>query len=605
MVKLIALAFALTLLTITLSQPLRGNGRDGRPKRVPPGSRAFRRRRNRKCNLFFRELDGTCTNVGKGDAKVYGSTGRPQFSYFDEINDLSVFSGLKSAREISNVVFSQSEDIFNTCGVSEIAVFFGQFLDHTYAASPETHDDFPIPQSSQTDETGSQFLRNLGITEFPFTRSERVAVEEGSSEERASNALTSATDLANVYGPTEARNDKLRVEEPVPQSERGDLKVDKSFASLRDLLPRNVDELTNAPTPNDKDLFVAGDFRANEHPILASLHTLFVREHNRLAKELRTMHPLFDDERVYQMAKRINEIQYQKIIFEEWFPRITGRDLKPYSGFKPKTDLTISLTFSTAAYRVGHTMVGPQVKFVDKDSNTPNPTISLDLEDAFFNAVRPITTNGIDGFLKGAMLSRAQEVDTQVVDGLRNHLFRDVEALQGALDLVSLNIQRGRDHGLPMYNELREKFFRPKATCFHQITTNAEVRSKLEQVYDTPDDVEAYVGLLAEDHLSGSSFGPTMWAVWEAEFTHLRDGDWFYFRNTASITKTLQKHPRVKRILRERGFEVFRRIILDNTDISPEELPEKMFLVDVSAAEKAKCGLKTKRVPPGFLATCS
>ena len=50
--------------------------------------------------------------------------------------------------------------------------------------------------------------------------------------------------------------------------------------------------------------FAAGDVRAIENPGLSSMHTIFVREHNRIAKSLNSLGVSKDDEELYQMARR-------------------------------------------------------------------------------------------------------------------------------------------------------------------------------------------------------------------------------------------------------------------------------------------------------------
>ena len=73
------------------------------------------------------------------------------------------------------------------------------------------------------------------------------------------------------------------------------------------------------------DCFFAGDFRVNEQLNLIVLHTLFMREHNRLAEKLAELNPGWEDERLFQKARKINVAQYQHIVYKEWLPIILGR----------------------------------------------------------------------------------------------------------------------------------------------------------------------------------------------------------------------------------------------------------------------------------------
>jgi hypothetical protein len=112
---------------------------------------------------------------------------------------------------------------------------------------------------------------------------------------------------------------------------------------------------------------------------------------------------------------------------------------------------------------------------------------------------------------------------------VRNFLFGPPGA--GGFDLASLNIQRGRDHGLPSYNSVRAAFSLPARTEFSQITSDPDVQAGLAAAYGDPSDIDLWAGLLAEDHVPGAAVGETLIAVLGDQFTRTRDGDRFFYLN--------------------------------------------------------------------------
>ena len=67
-----------------------------------------------------------------------------------------------------------------------------------------------------------------------------------------------------------------------------------------------------------------GDERVNEQPDLAVMHTIWVREHNRVATGLKKLNPRWNDEKLYQEARRIVGAEMQQITYGEWLPIILG-----------------------------------------------------------------------------------------------------------------------------------------------------------------------------------------------------------------------------------------------------------------------------------------
>lgn len=457
-----------------------------------------------------------------------------------------------NARAISNAICAQEEDIPNALGATDYLWQWGQFVDHDIVETPTIDPAEPfnitIPEDDVWFTPGSEMSLN------------RSFYEEHSSPREQVNAITAYIDGSMVYGSDEVRAYALRALDG-----SGHLAVTTSDNG--DLLPYNFTGLDNAPA-SSPNFFLAGDVRANEQVGLTALHTLFVREHNQWADRFLDENPAGTGEEAYQFARMVVTAEIQAITYREFLPILLGRDaLPPYRGYDTEVDASISNEFGAAAYRMGHTMLSSQLLRLDASGEEAEEG-NLSLSEAFFNPDH-IEENGIDSLLRGLAGQICQELDEKVVNDVRNLLFGAPGS--GGFDLASLNIQRGRDHGLPDYNTMRrEARLRPVRRVGE---INPELAEELESVYTSPNQVDLWVGCLCEPKVPGAMVGPLLQRVLANQFRRLRDGDRFYYESHL---------PReMKRMIEKQTLAT---IIRRNTDIG-DELQDNVFLSEEAAPQ--------------------
>lgn len=412
-----------------------------------------------------------------------------------------------SARAISNAVADQGgEDVLSAQGLSAMMYAWGQFIDHdldlTKSGNSEAF-NIPVPAGDPTfDPTGTA---SATINMFRSAFNPATGTDAGNPRQQV-NTITAWLDGSMIYGSDKATADGLR------EFVGGRMKT-----SAGNLLPVGAG-----------GFFQAGDVRANENPALLSLQTLFVREHNRIAANVAKANPTWTDEQVFQKARAVVVAEVQAITVNEWLPALLGVGVGPYRGYNANVNPAISTEFATAGFRFGHSMLGDDIEFLGNDGREVVEGVSL--AEAFFNPGL-VSANGIDPVLKYLASDPASEVDTKVVDSVRNLLF-NVSGGTTTVDLASLNIQRGRDHGLSDYNATRVALGLPKVTDFSQITKNVGLQQTLRSLYGGVDNIDLWVGALAEDHVKGGSVGPTMRALIVEQFGRLRAADRFWYENT-------------------------------------------------------------------------
>ena len=499
-----------------------------------------RRINGKRNNPWDRKQNAAHTQLEREVASDYG-------------DGLSSLAGAhrESARHISNAVVSQAVEQENPYNATDYLWQWGQFLDHDIDLTPAHEPHEPANIAVPTgDPSFDPFF--TGTQEIPLNRSLHDEDTGIDSPREQFNLITGWIDASNVYG-----SDRHRARELRTLDGTGKLKT-----SAGNLLPFNVNGLENDP-PGDPSFFLAGDIRANEQAGLAAMHTLFVREHNRLAEKIKQRNPRWGDRRIYEHARRIVGAYMQAITYEEFLPALLGPDAMPrYRGYKPWKNARIRNIFSTAAYRFGHSALSPTLLRLEADGS-PSPYGHLALRDAFFDPTRITDEGGIEPVLRGLAAQLCQKVDHQIVDDVRNFLFGPPGS--GGLDLASLNIQRGRDHGLPSYNDVREAFGFGRAATFADVHPDPAVQANLAAAYATPDDIDLWVGGLAEEGGPQSHVGPLFKAIIAHQFALLRDGDRFYYERVF-------RPAAVREIKRHTLAEIIRR----NTDIG-DEIQDDVF----------------------------
>lgn len=224
------------------------------------------------------------------------------------------------------------------------------------------------------------------------------------------------------------------------------------------------------------------------------------------------------DEELFQFARDVCVAEYQSIVFNEWLPVLLGPgQVSPGDyDYDASLDASLDVFFSTASFRFGHSMVSGVLWKRELNGRVER----VPLQDVFFNP-KAVDQYSFSKYLLGSVGHEAREMDEKVVDALRSKLF--TEDGKPSMDLVALNIQRGRDHGLPSYNKARMAYGLAPVTSFEDITDNVQVQEKLKKAYNNRVDlIDAFIGGLAERRPHGRLFGDLFHTSLKDQFTRLR-----------------------------------------------------------------------------------
>lgn len=429
-----------------------------------------------------------------------------------------------SARKISNAFHQPLDvDLPNADSISDWIWQWGQFMDHDLTEVPMHGSDpiFDISIDVETDEffnaLAADSIGTATELEAPtWLNLMRSEFEAGTQE--PINEISGVIDAGTVYGNTESRLAALMADDALGDEGTGRMATSVGPRGAA-LLPMNENGFCNQPSDSSNSFFLAGDIRVQEQLNLAVIHTLWVREHNYWADCIRASDEDLSGEEVFEMTRVIIQAEIQHIHYTEFLPLFVGaQNIPAWEAFDPLVRPDSDNVASSCAYRGGHTFISNTFPRPN-DSGDENP---IRLRDGFF-APQEIFEQELNPYLRGLATQTCQAGDPLFVFDIRNLL------LNGMDDLFARNVQRGRDHGVPTLNVIRESLDLEPHTSFNDFAE--PFGEALATVYASVDDVECFPGMMSETLEKGSLFGDSQSRAIARQWLGVRDGDEFYYEN--------------------------------------------------------------------------
>ncbi|XP_070507142.1 salivary peroxidase/catechol oxidase-like [Chironomus tepperi] len=296
---------------------------------------------------------------------------------------------------------------------------------------------------------------------------------------------------------------------------------------------------------------------------LTVVHSLFIRNHNNLSDKLAGINPNWNEEKLFQEARKLNIAIYQKIIYEEWLPILIGKDMSrllEFTTYNVNADASTLNEFSNSVFRLFHSFIPSEFEIRDRSDNTTKISVSDALK------AQPLG-NCLENILRG-MLHQNISL-TGYSDEILNKLFKNSNDV--GLDLLSMDILRGRDHGIPAYYRYR-KFCNVmpwKLEVFNDLAPHISKTAinMLRQTYKTVYDIDLLVGGALEMIENASHkniddlplIGPTFQCIMYEQFYRWKAGDYYFYSHDGGFSADQLKSIKDYKLA---------NFICDNSDIS-------------------------------------
>ncbi|GFU06330.1 peroxidasin-like protein [Nephila pilipes] len=520
------------------------------------------------CNATsqYRNIDGSCNNLKHpswGTTECYLRIHPAFYDGYDGFRKSTTGVPLPEPRDITLNVF---QHVSRPSKKSLMFTYFGQTLAHDISqALPADQDLNCCAPENQNDPScdsiyprkDDPFFSLYNQTCLFLHRTQSCSVCNVENREQR-NGVTATLDSSHIYGPDDDTANKIRTKD-------GTGRLIFRPTKYGDLLPvnQNPEKLFCSGALESKCL-LSGDKRLNQHAALSGMQTIFMREHNRIATKLKELNPHWEEERLYQEARRINIAQLQSITYKDYLPELLGPHLMNHfdlnvrnssqgTKYNPNVRLGVWNEFANACFRL-HSMIAMDVG-----------THHLRFRDMFKNP--DLLQEGLlDDLMRGGCQAASEKYDHWHIPDIKESLGHKPGTPLGT-DLTSIDIQRARDHGMPPYVEMVKFCSNGEIiiTSFKDLSPllmSDESVKILEQNFMTVEDVDLYVGIQSEHLYPESELGPTAACVITKQFYVFKFGDRFYFEHEGEIPSFT---PALRTSFKQTSFS---RILCDNTHIT-------------------------------------
>jgi peroxidase len=531
--------------------------------------------RQGECDSSFPTLDGSCNaegDVGRSMKSYSRLTASNYCNNRDSPRCAKNGSKLPDERKIS-LKMRQSAGTPQAGPDASVAfTLWGQFITHDIMQTPDAANG-EVPCNCKphnkchnmvVDNDTDPVMKRIPCM-FIVRSSGKVGKGADGAVREQVNQLSSYIDGTTIYG---FQNDHLAT--LMAKDNMHLLMEESSFGEMLPLASKFPEDIASkfetSANLNDKEHpdFVSGDTRVMENSMLSSWHTLFARLHNKAVDGI-----LAADKKagknpalVFNQARMFVKAVMNQANYNEHLPLLLGdaydslgdkiQPLGRKRKFKlganankarageheppSQNDPSIRNEFCVAAYRFGHAQV-------PNDLRTGNAALSgsgnsnMPLKDGYFDPDFYLT-KGPGACLRGIISQQTNRVNGAYSDATLHNLFKPNNFAHG-VDLLAINIGRGREHGVDGYEAMKTFCMsHPDYSKFYGGRQPAMQRgwNDVKALYDDDSDIDLYPGMLFEQHMANAQVGPTAGCVIADQFIGLKNGDRWWYENTGVFT---------------------------------------------------------------------